>query len=158
MTTQNRTPLTFEDVKALAARVTDRTGFPFEAHAQDELDNAGRDYFLLSAKGEAFNIELGAWMLEATGAIIGGFAVSNTNRSGGVYSRTGMPPARMAALYWDTCAWDGPFRTPRPDDDDPVEKFEPGEAEWFFAENPIGKVIDDELRQLRVHLLIDSWS
>jgi hypothetical protein len=158
MTTTDRSPLTFEDVKALAARVTERTGIPFEAHAEDELDNAGRDYFVLSAKGEAFNIELGTWMLEATGAIIGGSAVSNTNRSGGVYSRTRARPGRVAALYEDNCAWEGRFATPRPDDYDPELNFEPGEAEWFFAQNPIGKVLEDELRKRGIHLLIDSWS
>ena len=156
--TTNRTPLVLKDVKALAARLTERTGIGFEADNVDELENAGRDYFRLSAPEHYFNIELGAWMLEATGAIIGGFAVSNTNRSGGVYSATGVPPGRVAALYYDTCGWEGPFATPRPDDYDPVENFEPGEAEWFFAQNPIGKAIEDELRRLDIRLLIDSWS
>ncbi len=158
MTTTDRSPLTLNDVKALAARVTERTGILFESDNVDELNNAGRDYFVLSAPGQYFNIELGAWLLEATGAIVGGFAVSNTNESGDLYTASGLPHARIAALYWDNCGWEGPFATPRPDDYDPVEKFEPGEAEWFFAQNPIGKVIDDELRQLGVHLFLDSWS
>ena len=155
--TTNRTPPVLDDVKALAARLTERTGIAFEADNVDELENAGRDYFVLSAPGHYFNIELGTWMLEATGAIIGGFAVSNTNRSGGVYSRTGAPPRRVAALYEDTCGWEGPFATPRPDDYDPVENFERGEGEWFLAQNPIGKAIEDELRRLDIRLLIDSW-
>jgi hypothetical protein len=156
--TTDSSPLTLDDVRALADRVTQRTGIPFEADEIDELDDAGRDYFVLSAPNQYFTIELGTWMLEATGAIIGGCAVSNTNRSGDVYSRTRARPGRVAALYEDNCAWEGPFETPRPDDYDPELNFEPGEAEWFFAQNPIGKVLEDELRQLGIHVRIDTWS
>jgi hypothetical protein len=153
-----RLPLTLDDVKELATRVTQRTGIPFEADAVDERHSTGRDYFVLSAPEQYFNIEFGTWLLEATGAIIGGFAVSNTNESGDLYTASGLPPARLAALYWDNCGWEGPFATPRPDDYDPEVNFEPGKAQWLFAQNPIGQVLHDELRQLGVHLFLDSWS